>query len=216
MLSFAALKHTKLSSIFRFFIEFVYKIRNIVMKNFRWIIALCLSVFVIIFAEGQIVGGASYYSNRFHGGRTTSGIRYHKDSLTCAHRTLPFGTYVKVRNLRNDKEVVVKVTDRGPHVRGRIIDLSYAAAKQLDFVSRGLARVEITVLDEKPTVIPVDSMRADSVKMNLPLPLQNDTILLRRDNTRLDVKFLRKMETYLLQEDKRRLFQSLAVQKNKE
>lgn len=67
---------------------------------------------------------ASYYANKFHGRKTASGALYHKDSLTCAHKTLPFGTILKVRNPRNDKEVYVKVTDRGPFIKGRTIDLS--------------------------------------------------------------------------------------------
>lgn len=183
------------------------------MRNFKWIIALFLLVFVATTEAQTSVGGASYYSNRLHGGPTTSGIRYHKDSLTCAHRTLPFGTYVKVRNLRNDKEVVVKVTDRGPHVRGRIVDLSYAAAKKLDFISRGLTRVEITVLGENPVLLPTDSIGADSLKMKLPVPLPTDTIQLKRDNTRLEMMPVQKRETYLPQDDRRRLFQSLLNQK---
>lgn len=87
-------------------------------------------------------GNASYYANKFHGRRTSSGIIYHKDSLTAAHKTLKFGTLLKVTNLANDSVVIVKVTDRmgrSPH----IIDLSYAGAKQLNFVRNGVAKVRI-------------------------------------------------------------------------
>lgn len=96
----------------------------------------------------QKVGNATYYSNRMHGRRTSNGMRYHKDSLTCAHKTLPFGTLVKVRNPRNGKEVVVKVTDRGPHRRNAIIDLSYAAAKEIGLLAAGIARVEVSPWEE--------------------------------------------------------------------
>ncbi len=90
-----------------------------------------------------LVGKASYYAGKFHGRRTSSGEIYHQDSLTCAHRTLPFGTLLKVRNLKNNREVVVKVTDRGPFIRGRVVDLSRAAAKEIDMISAGVANVEI-------------------------------------------------------------------------
>lgn len=86
-------------------------------------------------------GTASYYSNRMHGRRMSDGTRYHKDSLTCAHKSYPLGTMLKVTNVKNGKSVVVKVTDRcGSR---RIIDLSYAAAKQLDIITLGVATVKV-------------------------------------------------------------------------
>ena len=88
-------------------------------------------------------GKASFYSKRATGARTASGERLHHDSLTCAHRTYPFGTILKVTNLRNGLTVNVRVTDRGPFGRGRIIDLSYAAAKALGMLSQGVAMVEV-------------------------------------------------------------------------
>ena len=88
-------------------------------------------------------GKASFYSKRATGARTTSGERLHHDSLTCAHRTYPFGTILKVTNLRNGLTVNVRVTDRRPFGRGRIIDLSYAAAKALGMLSQGVAMVEV-------------------------------------------------------------------------
>lgn len=95
-------------------------------------------------AYGQKKSGvASYYGHRFHGRRTSDGSVYHRDSLTCAHRTLPFGTKVRVRNVKNGREVVVKVTDRGPFRKGGIVDLSYAAAKEIDMLSAGVVRVEV-------------------------------------------------------------------------
>ena len=88
-------------------------------------------------------GKATYYSRKATGARTADGGRLHHDSLTCAHRTLPFGTLLKVTNLRNNKSIVVKVTDRGPYRRGCIIDLSYGAASQLGMLSQGIAMVEV-------------------------------------------------------------------------
>lgn len=95
-------------------------------------------------ALAQSKGKASYYGNKFHGRRTSDGSRYHKDSLTCAHRTLPFGTLLKVRNQKNGREVVVKVTDRGPFGPGRIVDLSMAAAREIGMVQQGVVPVEVT------------------------------------------------------------------------
>ena len=91
-------------------------------------------------------GKASYYSKRMTGARTSSGERLHHDSLTCAHRTYPFGTLLRVTNLNNGRDVVVRVTDRGPHGRGRIIDLSWAAAEELDIINHGVAMVRVEVV----------------------------------------------------------------------
>src|SRR3989441_6897217 len=92
------------------------------------------------------VGFASFYASRFHGARTASGERYDERALTAAHRTLPFGTRVQVTNLGNGRSVVVTITDRGPFARGRIIDVSRRAARRLDFVRDGTARVRLEVL----------------------------------------------------------------------
>ena len=92
-------------------------------------------------------GVASYYAKRLHGHRTTSGERYHKNKFTAAHRTLPFGTRVKVTNLRNKKWIIVRINDRGPFNRKRIIDLSFKAAKHLGITNgKGLARVRVEEL----------------------------------------------------------------------
>ena len=107
---------------------------------------------VTFFGYSQQSGNASYYAHKFHGKRTSSGLLYHKDSLTCAHRTLPFGTLLEVKNPKNNKSVVVKVTDRGPFTKNRIIDLSYAAAKELGIIRNGIARVEVSEWLFKPFV----------------------------------------------------------------
>lgn len=99
------------------------------------------------YSFGQQKVKASYYANKFHGRKTASGELYHKDSLTCAHKTLPFGTILKVKNPKNDKVVFVRVTDRGPFTKGRSIDLSYAAAKKLGIIKHGIVSVEYTKMD---------------------------------------------------------------------
>ena len=98
-------------------------------------------------SENVTTGIASFYAKKFNGRRTTSGAIFHNDSLTGAHKKLKFGTYVKVRNLKNDSVVIVKIIDRLPQKSKRTIDLTLRAAKQLNFVSSGLTKVEITVLD---------------------------------------------------------------------
>ncbi len=92
-------------------------------------------------------GKASFYAKKFFGRKTASGERLHKDSLTCAHRTYPFGTMLKVYNPANGRSVIVRVTDRGPFVRGRIIDLSWRAAKELGIISQGVAMVTVQKAD---------------------------------------------------------------------
>jgi rare lipoprotein A len=86
-------------------------------------------------------GKASWYGPGFHGKRTASGERFDMNDLTAAHRTLPFGTRVRVRNPQNGREVVVRINDRGPHISDRIIDLSKAAAATLDLLQAGEAAV---------------------------------------------------------------------------
>ena len=93
-----------------------------------------------------LVGAASYYAAKFHGKRTASGETFNSKSMTAAHRTLPFGTKLKVTNLRNKKFVIVRVNDRGPHVRGRIVDISRTAAELIGMRRTGTARVKLEVL----------------------------------------------------------------------
>jgi rare lipoprotein A len=88
-------------------------------------------------------GKASFYANRFHGRRTASGAHFDKKDFTAAHRSLPFGTMVRVTNLANGRMVFVKVNDRGPHLKSRIIDLSRAAAKEIGIVDNGIGKVRI-------------------------------------------------------------------------
>ncbi|MCO6386791.1 septal ring lytic transglycosylase RlpA family protein [Aliihoeflea sp. 40Bstr573] len=93
-----------------------------------------------------ITGSASWYGGQFHGRTTANGERYDMNELTAAHKTLPFGTKVRVTNERNGKAVVVRINDRGPFVGKRVIDLSRGAAQAVGMIDQGVARVKIEVL----------------------------------------------------------------------
>ena len=92
-------------------------------------------------------GNASYYATKFHGRPTASGQRFDNFAMTAAHRTLPFGSKVRVTNPANGKSVVVRINDRGPFHKGRAIDVTHAAAKQLGLIARGHGTVELALLD---------------------------------------------------------------------
>ena len=101
-------------------------------------------------ADGYVeYGKASWYGKKFHGRPTSSGERFNMYQKSAAHKTLPLGTHVLVLNLSNKKSSVVRVNDRGPFVKGRIIDLSYAAAKEIGLVGPGVARVKIVALGKE-------------------------------------------------------------------
>jgi len=91
-------------------------------------------------------GNASWYGGKFHGRKTANGEHFNKHSFTGAHKKLPFGTIIRVTNLRNGKEVYIRVNDRGPFVKGRIVDLSHAAAKAISFNGRGVIRVKVEII----------------------------------------------------------------------
>jgi rare lipoprotein A len=117
-------------------------------KYFLFLLTCCL--IFSGFVHSQYSGNATYYSPKLKGRHTSDGGRYHPDSMTCAHKTYPFGTILKVRNPKNNQEVIVTVTDRGPFQKRLVIDLSYSAAKKLDIIRLGIAKVEITKLDSMP------------------------------------------------------------------
>jgi rare lipoprotein A len=123
------------------------------MRNF-----LILIFFLIYYAlPAQKIGYtekgvASYYGRNFQGKRTAKGERFNMNAMTCAHKTLPFNTYLKVTNLRNKRVVYVRVNDRGPYGKGRIIDLTKAAAAKIGIIRTGMARVKIEVVD--PSSVP--------------------------------------------------------------
>jgi len=89
---------------------------------------------------------ATYYAKRFNGRKTASGERFNSSALTCAHRTLPFNTLLKVTNPDNGNSVVVRVNDRGPFTRGIDLDISYAAAKEIGLIKHGVKKYQVTIL----------------------------------------------------------------------
>jgi rare lipoprotein A len=115
------------------------------MKNLLFIISF---YFLVTTAIAQVqTGRASFYADKFDGHPTASGEKYRHNKLTGAHKSLPFGTKVKVTNLANNQTVEVVINDRGPYVDGRIIDVSRSAAEQLGFINQGLAEVKLEVVD---------------------------------------------------------------------
>ena len=112
----------------------------------RAIVLVVLTFTTLGLGAQTFKGKASFYGPGFHGKKCANGQVFDMNKLTCAHKTLPFGTMLKVTNLKNGKSTIVEVTDRGPYVKGRIIDLSKAAAEEIDMVNAGVANVEIEVM----------------------------------------------------------------------
>lgn len=126
-------------------------------------------------------GISSWYGKKFHGHRTSSGETYNMYAMTAAHKTLPLPTYVRVTHLKNGRSIVVKVNDRGPFHQGRIIDLSYAAAKKLGVTATGTAAVEVVALDPnnyknrqsyQPKINKTSALATYPLKSNFKLFLQ--------------------------------------------
>ncbi|MBI1896733.1 MAG: septal ring lytic transglycosylase RlpA family protein [Acidobacteria bacterium] len=123
-------------------------------------------------------GVASWYGHPYHGRRAANGEIYDMEKFTAAHRTLPFDTWVRVRNLANERTVDVRIQDRGPFVDGRIIDLSHAAAREIGLIGPGIARVRLTVIEPPEEIRSADRFgvqvgafqdrtRADGVRENM-------------------------------------------------
>lgn len=116
-------------------------------------IFLCCSFIIVFshqgFAQATETGLASFYNDTFEGKTTANGEVYKRNKMTAAHRTLPFNTKIKVTNLANKKSVIVRVNDRGPFVKDRIVDLSKEAAVKLDFIDKGVTKVSLVVLGSK-------------------------------------------------------------------
>jgi rare lipoprotein A len=100
--------------------------------------------------EHQMEGVAAYYSNKFNGRKTASGQRFNNGAMTAAHNTLPFGTRVKITNVKNNRSVVVRINDRGPTTPGRVFDLTRAAASKIGYVRSGLTDVRAEIVSAAP------------------------------------------------------------------
>ncbi len=133
--------------------------------------------------KAQQRGKATFYTRKWDGRKTASGERLYNDSLVCAHKTHKFGTLLKVKNPVNGKEVVVKVIDRGPYAKGRIIDLSIRAARELGILSQGVAVVEVSVY-RKPTEVPyapepeeIPEIQLEATKGESIIPQWQDSVV---------------------------------------
>ncbi len=133
---------------------------HVYMKNRFLALAACLFCMISIQAIAQETGYASYVSDEFNGSNTAYGEIYDRNKLTCAHKMHPLGTRLKVTRLDNGRSVIVRVNDKGPYIKGRIVDLSYAAAKQLDILKLGEVEVKVEVAGQeaiaeaaKPTTV---------------------------------------------------------------
>ncbi len=135
------------------------------------LLSLCLFCGDFFEVHAQTMSGiASFYSKKATGSRTANGERLHHDSMTCAHRTLPFGTLLRVTYPKNGKSVVVRVNDRGPYIRGRIVDLSWGAAKAIGILQKGIAKVDV-----EPAYLITIPLKAQPMKLELP-PIKTDNL----------------------------------------
>ena len=140
--------------------------------GYKRIIIVFITFLSCAFLHAQEKGTASYYSNRLHGRRMSDGTKYHKDSLTCAHKRYPLGSMLKVTNLKNGKSVIVKVTDRcGSR---RIIDLSYAAAKEIDIIRSGVAMVKVEKYNDRKGVPYKDEEKNELPELDYEITNKND------------------------------------------
>ncbi|MDB4826763.1 septal ring lytic transglycosylase RlpA family protein [Gammaproteobacteria bacterium] len=133
------------------------------------------------------VGEASWYGRKFHGRPTSSGEKYDMFAMTAAHKTLPLPTYLSVKNLTNQKEVIVRVNDRGPFLGGRILDLSYMAAQKLGVVESGTAKVKITAVG---TVSPATQQQTKESSTRSQVLLQAASFQLKENAVRLRLKLI--------------------------
>jgi rare lipoprotein A len=154
--------------------KFSYTMQSFLKKSY--ILLLLFFIAVVTFAQDAETGIAAYYSDEFNGGSTASGEPYDKTKLTAAHNSIPFGSIVKVTNLTNGKSVRVRVNDRGPYIKGRIIDVSSRAAKVLGMVNTGEARVKLELSNE-------DDAAITDAKDEIPKEYNNNEVLSARGNT---------------------------------
>lgn len=136
------------------------------MKHKATLITIIVLANFMLALIAQQKGTASFYNKRFDGRRTQNGERLDNKKFTAAHKTYPFGTYVKVTNLKNDNWCIVKVNDRGRFKRGRVIDVTYAAAQELDMIRDGIANVKVEIWppDSLNPFETIDSTQIEPIK----------------------------------------------------
>ncbi|MBK0403160.1 septal ring lytic transglycosylase RlpA family protein [Adhaeribacter sp. BT258] len=133
---------------------------------FSFILIIFFALNISAFATGKgktQTGTASWYGTKYHGRKSSNGEVYNKNKLTAAHPSLPFGTQVKVTNLANNQSVIVRITDRGPFKGRRLIDLSEAAARKIDMIRSGTAKVEMEILSQPASEVATTAALPDSV-----------------------------------------------------
>lgn len=163
-------------------------------------------------------GLASWYGDKFHGRKTSNGETYNMYAMTAAHKTLPMGTWVKVRNLNNNQEITVRINDRGPFVMGRIIDLSYTGAKGIDMVGPGTAWVQVTALGKatsfsKETQAPVTFTPMDYWQGNFTVQVGAFKVKANAENYRKKLSAGYLNAHIILYEDDRGLFYRVRIGK---
>ncbi len=120
--------------------------KNILIIKLVLSLLISLSTLACAKVNNAQIGKGSWYGKKFQGQKTASGERYNMYAYTAAHKTLPFNTMVEVTNLTNNRKVIVRINDRGPYAKGRIIDLSYIAAKKLGYVNKGVVKLKVKVI----------------------------------------------------------------------
>jgi rare lipoprotein A len=131
--------------------------------------------FPLLGQNQSLTGYCSFYADKFHGRHTSSGDPYDKNAYTAAHRTLPFNTIIEITNLRNQKKVLVRVNDRGPHTKNRVLDISRAAAMKLDMVSYGVEKVSYRIIDSATSAWLLDTLKNARYEANKEKPLVKPT-----------------------------------------
>ncbi len=126
-------------------------------------------------SEVDEYGTASYYGDQFHGRKTASGERYDKNAMTCAHKSLPFGTKIRVVRIDNEKSVVVRVNDRGPYTKGFVVDLSKKAAEKMGMIQEGVVKVRIEIMPQDEAISSDEPIAARPVEASLPSKKEEPT-----------------------------------------
>ncbi len=145
-------------------------------------LTFCLGLSSFIIQRAEEFGKAGYYADSLHGRKTASGEKYDKEALTCAHKTYAFGTKLRVTRIDNKKSVIVRVNDRGPYSEGFVVDLSRAAAEEIDLIKAGRANVKVEPVEDESTTSSVQQTRiistptaSASTERSTPVPAATST-----------------------------------------